>query len=382
MSPEPISPAEAAQKLPRIEGYLSSDPGNLDLLAMAIDLSLAAGELVRARRHAGDALARYPDDVFFLARMGAVLMAEQDWTAAASCLEQAVRRHRDVGIAYNLSYCYTWLGRHREAFDSLVGYGAEAPLAPQVVTLLLRTLHHLGELDKALELVAAEMPRCQDDPAFLGAASMVYFDSGNVDESARLSELALGKGVRPLEALVVAGSLALGRTDADGAIRIYQEALAKNPAEGRSWSGLGLASMLKRDLPGAERHLEKAARFMPGHPGTLHALGWCKILGNDLAGARLVFLKALELDRNFGESHGGLAVVQAFAGERQAAEESIKRALGLDPDSLSAKFAHMILEGKVKDPARFRALVPRLLAGYKGPFGQSLDTMLDEYESR
>jgi Flp pilus assembly protein TadD len=211
---------------------------------------------------------------------------------------------------------------------------------------------------------------------------MVYLDNGNIEESARLSELALAGGARPVEALVVAASLALGRIDADAAIRICNEVLADNPGEGRSWSGLGLASMLKRDLPAAERQLEQAVKFMPGHPGTLHALGWCKILSSDLRGARAIFLKALELDRNFGDSHGGLAVVQALDGERQAAEESIKRALGLDPNSLSAKFARMALDGKVSDPARFRALVPRLLAGYRAPFGQSLDAMLDEYEER
>lgn len=382
MSTQSISKAEAAEKLPRIEGYLSSDPHNLDLLAMAIDLSMTVGESVRARRHAEAALARYPDDVFFLARMGTVLMAQQDWQGAADRLEAAVRRHRDVNLAYNLSYCYTWLGRHREAFDILVGYGAEVPLAPHVVSLLLRALHHLGELDKALVLIEAEMERCQADPAFLGAASMVLFDSGRVDESARLSELALAQGARPVEALVVAASLALGRADADAATGIYKEVLAKNPTEGRSWSGLGLASMLKRDLPTAEHQLEQASKFMPGHVGTVHALGWCKILRNDLEGARTVFLKAVEMDRNFGDSHGGLAVVQAFAGERSAAQESIKRALGLDAASISAKFAQMILEGKVDDPGKFRVLVSRLLAGYKGPFGQSLDAMLDEYESR
>ncbi|KQQ92316.1 tetratricopeptide repeat protein [Massilia sp. Leaf139] len=347
---------------------------------MAIDLSLMTDDPARARRHAEAALDHYPGDVLFLARMGTILMAQHEWQGAAASLEQALRRHRDVELAYNLSYCYTWLGRQREAFDTLVGYGAEGELPAHAVTLLVRALHHLRELDRAIELIQAEMPRCQEAPAFLGAASMVYLDNGNIEESARLSELALAGGVRPVEALVVAASLALGRIDADAATRICNEVLAKNPTEGRSWSGLGLASMLKRDLPAAERQLEEAVRYMPGHPGTLHALGWCKILNQDLAGARAVFLKALELDRNFGDSHGGLAVVQAFGGERDAAGESIKRALGLDPNSLSAKFARMILDGKVSDPARFRALVPRLLAGYQGPFGQNLDAMLDDYE--
>ncbi|MEJ7806065.1 MAG: tetratricopeptide repeat protein, partial [Telluria sp.] len=206
--------------------------------------------------------------------------------------------------------------------------------------------------------------------------------NGQVEESERLSAMGLAHGARPTDALVVAASLALGRTDTEVAIKLFNEVLAKNPTEGRSWSGLGLASMLNRDLPAASQQLEQAVKYMPDHVGTLHTLGWCKILSQDLDGARGVFLKTIDMDRNFGDSHGGLAVVLAMKGERDLAEESIKRALGLDPQSLSARFAQMVLAGKVDDPVKFRALAGRMLSAYKGPFGASLDVMLDEYEAR
>jgi tetratricopeptide (TPR) repeat protein len=382
MTSQQTTVEEAAQKLPRVEGYLASDPGNLDLLTMAIDLSLAVGDPGRARGHADAALARYPEDAFFRLRMATVLMAQHEWSLAAAQLEAVLRNHAEVGIAYNLAYCYTWQGRHRAAYDCLAPYGATAPLAPLAVTLLVRALHHLGEFEQATALVQAEMARCQADPAFLGAASMLYFDNGQAEESARLSALALEHGARPVEALVVAASLALGRTDADLATAMFNEVLAKNPTEGRSWSGLGLASMLKRDLPAAAQQLEQAVKYLPGHVGTWHILGWCKILSQDLDGALAVFLKAIEMDRNFGDSHGGLATVQALKGERLLAEESIKRGLGLDPRSLSARFAQMVLSGKVSDPATFRALCSRMLSSHKGPFGESLDALLDQYEAR
>jgi tetratricopeptide (TPR) repeat protein len=333
MTSEASTAAEAAQKLPRIEGYLASDPGNLDLLALAIDLSQAAGDLARA-------------------------------------LETILRARAEVGVAHNLAFCYVWLNRHRDACDLLAPFAEAAPLPVGAVILLLRALHHLGDLEPAMQLAQAEMARCEGDPNFLGAASLLYFDAGQAEQSARLSELALSHGVRPQDALLVAASLALGRTDADGAIVLFNEALAKNPDQGRSWSGLGLAS------------LEKALTFMPGHVGTWHILGWCKILGQDLAGARDVFVKALELDRNFGDSHGGLAVVDAIAGQRLPAEEGIRRALGLDPLCLPAKFAQMILDGKVNDPLTFRALAARMLSGYQGLSGESLDALLDAYEKK
>jgi hypothetical protein len=52
------------------------------------------------------------------------------------------------------------------------------------------------------------------------------------------------------------------------------------------------------------------------------------------------------LDRNFGESHGGLAVVQVIQNELDEAERSIKRALRLNPMSFSALYAQSLLEDK------------------------------------
>ncbi len=379
MTSEPSTAAEAAQKLPRVEGYLASDPANLDLLALAISLSQTVGDLARARGHAEAALVRYPDDAFFRSRLAEVLMAQGEWALAALQLEALLARHPEVGVAHNLAYCYTWLARQREAYAVLAPFAAVAPLPPSAVVLLVRALHHVGELEQAMQLAQADMERCQADPGFLGAVSMLYFDAGQADEAARLSALALAQDARPNDALVVSASLALGRTEVDGAVALFNEVLAKNPAEGRSWAGLGLASLFKRDLNAAAGFLEKALTYMPEHVGTWHTLGWCKIVAQDLPGARAVFVRALELDRNFGDSHGGLAVVDALRGDRALAEEGIRRALGLDPSSLSAKFAQMILEGKVKDPAVFRTLAGQMLSGYQGVSGESLASLVDRY---
>jgi len=374
--------AEAALKLPRIEGYLASDPGNLDLLALAIELAQTAGEFDRALRHADTALARYPGDAFFRGRMAGVLMAQHAWARAAAVLESLAQERADLNVAHNLAYCYTWLGRQREAFDLLTPFAAAAPLPSAAVALRLRALHHLGELDAAIALAEDQMARCQGDPAFLAAAAMLYFDAGQAAPAARLSELALAQGARPDAALVVAGSLALARTDTDTAISLFREVLSHNRSEGRSWAGLGLASLLKHEVPAAEQHLARALECMPEHVGTWHILGWCKIVRQDLDGARAVFSRTLDLDRNFADSHGGMAVVHALAGETAAADEAIRRALGLDAHCLSAKFARLILSGKIKDGAAFRELVGKMLSGYKGPFGQSLDILLAEQEKR
>jgi len=378
---------DVMQQLERHEGYLASDPGNTELLARVVDLSLAVGEGERARRHAQAALARYPDDMFFLARLGSSHLACQVWSEAAEVFEGLLARHADLNLAYNLAYAYVWLGRHADACAAMTPYLEAAELSPAMVTLLVRALHHLGEGERAIALAEAHMADCAGDAAFNAAASLVCFDAGLLERAEQLSAAALALGEAqphpraPLEALVTAGSLALARVDSDAAAAQFQQALALNPAEGRSWSGLGTASLLKRDLAGAQQQLEQAVRHMPSHIGSWHLLGWSRLLAGQLDSARAAFQTALDLDHNFGESHGGLAAVQALQGQRELAEASIERALGLDGESLSARYAQMVLAGETADPQRFSRLAMRLLSSRQGAFGQNLAEIAKQYAS-
>ena len=379
---------ETMQQLERSEGYLAIDPANQELLARVIDLSLAAGQHERAARHAQAALERFPGDGFFLARMGTVHLAGQRWVEAATVFEGLLAQYADINLSYNLAYAYQWQGRHADALSAMSAYVDAPELTPDMVTLLVRVLHHLGEGERAIALAQARMAHCEGDAAFLAATSLVCLDVGELEQAEQLSAAALalgqqqGQGKAQVEALVVGGSLALARTDSDTAIARFQQVLAQNPREGRSWSGLGTASLLKRDLPAAQQQLEQAVALMPTHIGTWHLLGWSRILGRQVDRARAAFETALGLDRNFGESHGGMAVVLALQGEREQAEAAIARAIGLDPEGLAARYAQMILSGQTEDPVRFRALAGRLLSSRQGAFGQNLGELLEKYETK
>ncbi|WP_256082030.1 tetratricopeptide repeat protein [Massilia sp. YIM B04103] len=373
----------AAERLVRIESYLAADAQNKELLAEAIDLSLAAGALARAAEHAAAALACYPDDAFFQARQGHVLLAQQQWEAAAALFGALLERHADVNLAYNFAYAAQMLGRYAEVVAALAPFAAGATLRAPTAAVLLRAWHHLGEYDAALELIARQEADGAVDAGFYGVAGAIFFDADQIEDAARCSQAALADAKAPLEALVVGGSLALAKADGSAAAsQLFEQALARNPAEGRAWSGLGLASLLRQDLATAQEQLEKAVQYLPGHIGSWHVLGWCKIFRQDLAGAEAVFRHALELDRNFGDSHGGLGVVQALLGQKAEAEGSIERALRLDPQSLSARYAQMVLAGDTSDPVRFRALAQRLLAGRPAPLGGTMADLLPPAKER
>lgn len=105
-------------------------------------------------------------------------------------------------------------------------------------------------------------------------------------------------------------------------------------------------------------------------------------LTGDLQGAEAIYRHTLDMDRNFGDSHDGLAVVQAMKGEREMAELSIKRSLDLNPESMAANYAQMVLSGAASDPARFREMSMGLLSTRRGMFGQNMAEMVNQHVRR
>ena len=106
---------------------------------------------------------------------------------------------------------------------------------------------------------------------------------------------------------------------------------------------MGMIELTELRTEAARHHLELAVTCMPEHIGTWHLLAWVHIMRGDVPSARVAFDRALLLDRNFGETHGGLAVIACLEGREADARASIKRATRLDPRGLSAQYARMLL---------------------------------------
>jgi Flp pilus assembly protein TadD len=359
-----VSKDDSRSTLERMKQYLDSDSGNPSLLAQVIDLSLAAGEREQARAALGCALRLYPEDAHFQFRLATFCIAERRLDEARQALERvAASQGRPPTVLHNLAYVFVLQGQHREAvalLDEVVAH----PEAPDDSTgLLVRCLHHLGELDRAADVARTRLGKDGGDASLLAAASLVLWDLGETDEAGRLAQEALGRAPMALEALVTQGSIALAAQDAPAARERFRRALAVHPADGRSWSGLALADMLASDLDAALTGFRTAVGFMPHHVGTWIAFGWCQLALNQAADAEASFRRALDLDRNFAESHGSLAVVAALSRNTAAAMENAERALRLDAQCISARFAQSILAGEVSDEASVRRLAQRLLSG-------------------
>ncbi len=131
-----------------------------------------------------------------------------------------------------------------------------------------------------------------------------------------------------------------------------------------------MAQMLAGDLPAARSSFEAALRTMPEHVGTWLALGWAAMLMEDLAAALPAFEQAVERDRNFSESHGGLAAIQARLGRREESLASIERARRLDGNGLSQRYAQLVLDGGgLQGDRDLLPLARRLLVRRPAPLG-------------
>lgn len=401
LSPEAAARVSAAlARLDRLDGYLKADPGNSQLLAEAFDLSLQCRQWDRAAFHLRHGQALHDDALSWRLKEGDLLLAQELYPQARAALK--VLQHVDQAppefaavVLHNLVYIEFRQGRYAECVSELAQYlenftGTASVPTPEgavgaslpgrlLQQLWLRSLHRTAELDRACSW-AREAEKAQRlDAGAAAIASLIAIDAGDMVSAQRWAGMALqhtqlqkSPELLPAEVFVTQLTLALGARKADDAIAWADRALQLNDSDGRAWSGRAFAFLLKSDLKRARQDFGRALRGMPGHIGTWHGQGWAELLDHDLEAAQASFSTALEMDRNFAESHGGMAVVLALKQQTHEARQHAERAIGLDKNNLSGRYAEALLNGEVKDEVAIRKLAQRLLASRKNMPGVSI----------
>jgi tetratricopeptide (TPR) repeat protein len=345
---------EASARLGRLRGFLEADPGNAALLAECAGLALQLGLEEDALSWTERALAAGPGDPQL-----------QEWLAGAK-----------LALRYRSGRALLHAGRYREARDSLASI-VDDPQAPSDTRhLLVRALHYLGEVKEAIEHANKHAEANPDDAAAAGSLSLLYLDANDLPEAKRWSERALAGQPSNLDALLAAGTVAVGYEKEDEAERAFERALELSPTNGRAWAGLGIAAILKFDLASARGRFEKALADMPESGGTWNALAWCQMLEKDYAAAAASLERSMAINRNIGDTHGGFAMLCALQGRWDEAEHHTKRARALDPRAFGAAMARVLKaqEAGEGDLARERLL--RGLASVAAPGGGTLADML------
>lgn len=358
-----------------LELFADKDPSNPVLLCDLLDELLTEGRVDDASarlRGAQAGLRALPGIKFREARCALML---QDFAAAAGILQPLLKESPDAapGIRHDLAYAQLALGSLDDALQTLAVAHAQGEDSVAIALLKARILHRQSRYAAALEVLEPLFsgPRIAE---VHGLRALLLLDLGETARASTEAARALDADSEQYEAALVSGTVSLWARDVETSTATFQRVLASHPDAGRALLGLGQNLMLRGDVPAARAVLDRASTEMADHIGTWHALAWCQLLEGDLACARHSFDKAFAIDRTFGETHGGFALVHALRGEREEAEESIKRATRLDPAGQSARYAQSVLlldEGRLDEA---RKIVEGILVK---PSGHAMDVSMD-----
>jgi len=354
-------------RVAQLSAFADQDPNNALLLCDLLDELLATGNVAESRRRlnaAPAAVGSLPEVRFRAAR--AELLAGE-FAGAAQTLQALIGHLQPIpsGVVHDLAYAQMLMGQAENALRTLDTYRLDDSDAAAFALLRARALHHLRRHQDALAVLDASQSG-QRMAETHGLRAMLWLDEGDTARAHFEAQRALELDLNQHEAAIVEGTLALWDRRLDESKAMFEQVLARHPHSGRALLGLGQDTMLRGRVPDARALIERAARVMPAHLGTLHALAWCQLLEGDLAGAKQSFDKAFAVDRTFGETHGGLALVHALRGERAEAEAANKRAMRLDPRGRTAHYATSVLlldDGRMEEARRE---IDQLLAASPG----------------
>jgi tetratricopeptide (TPR) repeat protein len=358
-------------RLERLLGFLSRDPGNLALLGDAAQTAFDERAFETCRDLLALHASRTPlsDALRNLEAMNAIAMGDYD--NAISMLEALRASSPDTPeLRFNLAYAYAMVSAWENSLELLDD--AAIAVASRGPMLKVQMLHHLDRLDEALATGAQLAANYPDNQRLMGALATLAMDAGDLTLSKHYAEQGGNNG----EALAARGMLDLETGAYADAMELLTAALDEEPRNPRAWIGKGLALLVSGNQQSACSAIEQGAQLFETHLGSWIASGWAHFVSGDPAKSRASFVRARDIDPNFAESHGGLAVLDILDGQIASAERNCEIALRLDPQSLVGILAKTLLleQGGKGDAARRL----REIAMHRkiGPNGQSLAEML------
>lgn len=332
------------RQISRLKSYQAADPANALLVCDLVDAFFSA-----AQYHEADQLLKTldaevllaPGVAFRQARISLILGRYEDSIQALKTLIE--QGHDNVALWHDLAFSYLCLMNTKDATQAVVeavkhyGDNAELSIVAGRVAMMEGNfeLAH-AELTKALSFAP-------EHATAIGLQAMAYLDSDQQEMAFDTAKKCLSLYPDQHEALLVAGTVSLWHQDVANASDYFVRVLDRHPNSGRARSGYGQVMMLLNRLPEAREQLHMAVIAMPDHIGTWHALAWTELLLGDIEAAEKSYQSGYDLDRNFADSHGGLALIHALKGRSEEAEQAVKRALRLNPQCVTAHYAKTLL---------------------------------------
>lgn len=343
MEPSESSNEEQLGQLERLKQYLGHTPDNLNLLTDAIALAIDIQSWETAEELIPQALKYHPESAEINAHAGFFFMRANELATAQGHFETSIENGlNQPAIVYNLAFTQYLQRDFEAASKTLSTIDNQEAVLRESTLLFARCQHNISEMDDAIAQLKTFIDTNNDDEAE-GLLALMLCDQGDSEDAMLHANHCLELNPTQQEALVARGALHLAAGDFDQSYVDYKTATEVHPDNGRAWSGRAQLDFRNFQFDDALVGLNKAVKTMPDHIGTWHILAWTHLVKNDVPSAKYAFEKAYDIDRNFGETHGGLASIYALEGNTQLAEKHIKIAEKLDNSGFSATYARMVL---------------------------------------
>jgi len=353
-------PVSATARLNRLLVFVEMDGANPGFRKEAIREALKLGYWDTARKLADVGLNAQPADAELLSLSGVSHLSVHHYGEAEEAFAAALSRGADsAGLRYSLAFARFGERRYSESLSLLTPEIVEA--LPAALPLRARCQHYLRETDEAIETCTAHLAITDFDAETHGLLSLLLYERGRSEEAIPHADAALRCNPKQVDAMLVSVSLRAASRNYGIVRRSLDALLQSNPRCGRAWLGLALVELTRLQRHAAKRNMHTVALDAPEHAGRWHVLAWANIMLGDILSAEADFGRALAQDRSFGQTHGGLAVCAALQGRESEARVGIKRALHLDPQSMSACYAQILLmqrAGQHEEARRILDAVP------------------------
>jgi tetratricopeptide (TPR) repeat protein len=370
--------AESA-RFERFLGFLTADPNNVSLRLKAIELGVECQAWDSLKQIILDGLNLDPGNASFRGHAGMLALRDKEYSLACNHFEFVIASDEPISLStlYNYAFSLFYLAEYEKAHSVLQQIGPSSEMQKVVNVLSARCLHHMGKPEDAIELIE-QLPAEEMDAETQGVLALLLHETQRAADASEAANRALSLNPQQLDALLARASLEVEFDRYDNARRDYIVATAAHPSCGRAWSGLAQIDMRDMQFDKAQEELELAVKLMPDHIGTWHMLAWIHILHGRVEQAKYAFDRSYEIDRNFGETHGGFAVIAAMQQQRKLAEQCMRRARKLNPDGFSVHYAELLLlkaEGK-HDEAK--SLYDTVMSSSKLPSGVIMGVIVEQ----
>ena len=373
---QPANETNVSPELFRMLGYVEQDPKNEPLTFDTIDRCISENQLKLANDLLQTAEQFWPQSVGVLNRKAIVALRNGDPKSAIVELDKIlVSGKADIPIRYNLAYANYLIGNYARVCEVIEPALHDVDNTALLDPLYLLSLQQMNETDAAIAFAERRLKVRRNDTELQGVIALLYLDAEKDVEVCRsYTEAALKHNPDHPMALVAASTLSMMDENPSAALAYAQKVVGRNPNDGRAWSSIGIAHMFNLDLQAAQNAMKTAVQNMPGHIGIWHGLAWTQLFQNDVDGAEDSFNSAADIDRAWGETQAGLAVIAYLRGDKAKAQRLMDRAKRLSPTGMTLlymKFLQLKDAGDLDVLQKFLEDALKRLPSFKG------DSVLD-----